>query len=330
MSSTKSSNSDQAIREFSHVVEDGEEGLRLDKMMGVFPGISSRETARRLILQGEVHVNERLGEPSQRMKTGDQVNYRVPPPEEARVPSQQTDLDILFEDKSLIVINKPPGMPMHPGPGHPRDTLVNYLLGHCHDLSGIGGRLRPGIVHRLDMDTSGVVVAAKSDEAHLGLSEQFKARTIHRTYLALLAGSPAASSGVIDLPLDRQKNHRLKRAVREDGKHAVTHWKVLHRWGPFTSVKVKLETGRTHQIRVHMAHQGWPVLGDPLYGKGKHRGLVLDEAVMNALNQFNRQALHATELGFTHPLTGEALSFRRPPPEDMRELETLLASHYPE
>lgn len=326
MSNLKSLSSSQDHPTHGHTVTPEESGTRLDKLMADFPNMVSREMARRLILQGEVRLNDRIGEPAQKVRPGDEIAYRIPPPEEALVPAQKTDLDVLHEDQWLIVINKPAGMTMHPGPGHANNTLVNYLLGHCTDLSGIGGRLRPGVVHRLDKDTSGIVVCAKCDEAHQGLSEQFKARTVLRTYYALTVGSPAQDKGTINQPLDRQKDHWLKRAVSPEGKEAVTRWRVLERIGPFTLMEMKLKTGRTHQIRVHMSHQDWPLLGDPLYGRGRHRGLDLPPGLMETLEKFKRQALHAAELGFIHPMTGEFLKFTRDFPPDMTHiLQTVRA-----
>jgi 23S rRNA pseudouridine1911/1915/1917 synthase len=262
------------------------------------------------------------------VRPGDAIAYRVPPPQATAIPAEQGALAVLHEDPWLIVIDKPPGVAMHPAPGHRRGTLVNLLLGHCTDLSGIGGTLRPGIVHRLDKDTSGVVVVAKTDTAHQALAAQFKAHTIHRLYTALVVGRPPRETGTIDLPVDRHRANRIKRAVMERGKRAVTHWRVLARLGPFTHLALKLETGRTHQIRVHLAHQDWPVLGDPLYGQKRHRGVNLPPRLLEPLEAFRRQALHASELGFTHPASGERLVFRTPPPPDMQAVLTLLEEEF--
>jgi 23S rRNA pseudouridine1911/1915/1917 synthase len=238
-------------------------------------------------------------------------------------------LNILFEDDHLIVLDKPPGMAVHPSPGHEKSTLVHHLLSHCTNLSGIGGVLRPGIVHRLDKDTSGVLVVAKTDLAHQGLSAQFRAHSLERSYTALVVGSPERDRGTIALPVARDTRNRMRQAVREGGRDAVTHWRVERRLGPFTQLKLTLETGRTHQIRVHLAHQNWPVLGDPLYGRGRHRGLELPEPLMTALNGFKRQALHAMSLGFAHPLTSARLFFEAPVPPDFAEIMSAVAAANP-
>jgi len=330
MSSLKSSSSEITEASASvpgrHVATEDESGARVDKVLGDLPDMPSRETARKLILSGRVRLNGRVVEPAHRLHPGDLLEYSVPPPVPVWVEPEPFDLDILHEDSWLLVVNKPPGMPMHPGVGHRTGTLVNHLLHHCKDLSGIAGVLRPGIVHRLDKDTSGVVVVAKNDEAHLSLQAQFKARTTRRTYYALVVGTPAAKSGVVDQPLARENANRIRRAVASNGKQARTHWWVEQQLGPFALMRLKLETGRTHQIRVHMAHEGWPLLGDPLYGKNRHRGLPLEPELMARLEAFRRQALHAAELGFEHPHTGEPMDFSRPLPEDMAELLSLLAA----
>ena len=303
---------------FEQTVSPGADGLRVDQTLAAMPGIASREMARRLILEGAVSLNGKSCEPSKRVKHGDIVSYSIPPPEATAIPAEKGPLEILHEDRSVVVINKQPGLSMHPGPGHRRGTLVNLLLGHCRDLSGIGGSLRPGIVHRLDKDTSGVVVAAKHDAAHQHLAAQFKAHSAHRVYLALTVGRPRGKRGKVETLLDRDPGHRMKRAVRESGKHAVTHWELVRGLGRFALLRLRLETGRTHQIRVHLAHLDIPVLGDALYGMGRHRGLSLAPALATALDALTRQALHASELGFLHPDTEEALKFTAPVPEDMQ------------
>ncbi len=318
MSSLKSTSSSRGADQFDQTVSPEGAGFRLDQTLGGMPGIVSREMARRLILEGAVFLNGKSCEPSKRVKQGDIVSYRLPPPQTSAISAEKGPLDILHEDRSLVVINKPPGLSMHPGPGHRRGTLVNLLLGHCSDLSGIGGSLRPGIVHRLDMDTSGVVVAAKHDAAHQHLAAQFKAHSAHRIYLALTVGKPKGNRGKIETLLERDPGHRLKRAVRDSGKRAVTHWELARGLGRFALLRLRLETGRTHQIRVHLAHLDCPVLGDPLYGKGRHRGLSLPPALATALDVMKRQALHAFELGFVHPDTGKELRFTAPIPGDMQ------------
>ncbi|MEE8554624.1 MAG: RluA family pseudouridine synthase [bacterium] len=321
MSSLRSSNSSAAIAVPRRLhVEREQAGERLDKWLSAQSGIHSREMARRLILEGAVRLNTAPAEPSSRVRPDDLVEYSVPPPRPLDLVPEAKPLDVLYEDDALLVLNKPPGVAMHPSPGHGSGTLVHFLLAHCRNLSGIGGAQRPGIVHRLDKDTSGVLVVAKTDRAHQGLAAQFKAHSIERSYMALVVGAPERNRGTVDLPLGRDPRHRLKQMVRPDGKRAVTHWRVERRLAPFALMRMELETGRTHQIRVHLAHIGLPVLGDPLYGRGRHRGLELPDQLMENLNTFRRQALHAGALGFEHPESGVWLRFRSPLPEDFRRL----------
>jgi 23S rRNA pseudouridine1911/1915/1917 synthase len=308
------------------VVAEADAGQRLDWVLSRKPGIVSRAMAQRLIAEDRVRVGGQPGAPDRAMRSGEVIEYEVPPPRPTGLAPQHGALSILYEDSSLIVLDKPAGLAMHPAPGHPDHTLVNYLLGHCGDLSGIGGEFRPGIVHRLDMDTSGTVVAAKTDEAHQSLAAQFKERTVERTYLALVLGAPQDDKGTIALPLGRHRTHRVKRAVSEHGRRAVTHWWVEQRLPPFCLLRLKLETGRTHQIRVHLAAQEWPVVGDPLYGAAARlKALPLPPAARQTLLAFRRQALHAAELGFTHPATRQRMHFATPVPEDFRALLAVLA-----
>ena len=319
MSSSKSSNSElAALPRHRHVVSAGEGGQRLDLVLSRLPEVISREMARRLIDAGWVSLNQCACKPAARVQAADLIEFAVPAPTLAGVRPQAGPLEILYEDGDLIVVNKPAGLSVHPGPGHPDGTLVNRLLHHCRDLSGIGGVLRPGIVHRLDKDTSGVLVAAKHDLAHQGLAAQFKAHTVHRRYLAITVGVPPRRQGTIDLPLARERSHRLRRGVHPGGKPAVTHYTVRETLGHFALLELRLETGRTHQIRAHLAARDWPVLGDPLYGGRRHRGLTLPETLGALLSAFQRQALHAAELGFIHPVLGSAQRFSSPPPADLQ------------
>ncbi len=334
--------------EHRHTVSPDQAGQRFDRILADLPGVPSRQAALRLIASGHARLiaegSAPLGAPQlgagqlgagqlgaapaapdRKVRVGDIIAYRIPPPQPADTASEPAPADqpliILYEDEWLVVIDKPAGLSMHPGPGHPGGTLVNHLLAHCRDLSGIGGTLRPGIVHRLDKDTSGVLVVAKHDAAHHALAAQFKAHSIHRVYLALVLGAPKAERGTIDLPLARHPQQRVKRAVVTRGKRAVTHWAVERRLGPLTLLRVTLETGRTHQIRVHLAHAGWPVLGDPLYGSPQRvKALKLPEELKTKLLAFPRQALHAAELGFVHPTTGKEMRFRAEMPGEMEEL----------
>jgi len=329
MSSSRSSSSERPAPPAagSFQVTAAEAGRRIDKVLSGRPEIASREMAQRLLREGAARLNGAAAAPAARVAAGDRVDFAVPPPRPSALEPEPAALDVLYEDAALLVLNKPAGLSMHPGPGHPRGTLVHHLLAHCRDLSGIGGELRPGIVHRLDKDTSGVVVVAKTDAAHLGLGAQFRAHSIDRSYLAVVVGRPLRDAGTIDAPLARDPHHRLKRAVLPQGKRAVTHWRVEQRLGAFTLMRLNLETGRTHQIRVHLDSQGWPVLGDPLYGRGRHRGLRLPPELADLLAGFQRQALHASELGFTHPLTGARLHFYAPLPPDLQAVIVALAGH---
>jgi 23S rRNA pseudouridine1911/1915/1917 synthase len=312
------------------------EGLRLDKALAdhapaVGAGRLSRARIQALMAEGAV---TRDGVPTSDLsaKAAPGVAYEisVPPPEAAEPEPQDIPLLVLYEDEHLIVIDKAPGMAAHPAPGTPNGTLVNALLHHCGaSLSGVGGVARPGIVHRLDKDTSGVMVAAKSDAAHQGLSALFAAHDIERTYIALVRGAPEPTQGTVTTQIGRARFDRQRMAVlKAGGREAITHYKVqkvFNAQGPkgprpvAARVACTLETGRTHQIRVHMAHKGAPVLGDPLYGSSPPALAVRDAVEAAGLK---RQALHAAILGFVHPITGEALRFETPPPKDMVTLES--------
>jgi 23S rRNA pseudouridine1911/1915/1917 synthase len=261
----------------------------------------------------------------------------IPEPEPAEPRGEAMALDVVYEDRHLIVVDKPAHLVVHPAAGHAAGTLVNALIAHCGDsLSGIGGVKRPGIVHRLDKGTSGLLVVAKTDAAHQGLSEQFAAHgadgRLLRSYLALVWRKPLRPRGTIEARLGRSRSNRTKIAVvrGEAGRHAVTHYEVLQTFetaaGPVSLIKVALETGRTHQIRVHLAHAGYPVLGDATYASGfKAKGVKLAPRARKALEKLGRQALHAAELGFEHPISGKRLRFASEPPADMRELLSALA-----
>lgn len=275
-----------------------------------------------------------INDPSWRVKLDDEIRLQLPPPVDTRVLGQKIDLDILYEDEALIVLNKAAGMVVHPAPGSPDKTLVNALIAHCGDsLSGIGGEKRPGIVHRLDKDTSGVMVAAKTDKAHHSLSDQFAAHgrdgRMKRLYQAFVWGTILPATGSIDAPIFRAPHNRKKMAVSksERARHAVTHYRHMGSFvdGQVSHVQCELETGRTHQIRVHMAHIGHPVLSDSLYGSGmKSRTKHLTEAQRTALEALQRQALHASAFGFEHPESGEAMYFEADMPDDMRSFADTL------
>ena len=311
-------------------IEPAQAGERLDKTLAdLLPDIS-RARVQALIAEGAVSRDGvAITSGSQKAQPGDH-RLLIPPPAPAEPLPEAIPLTVLYEDAHLIVIDKPAGMAAHPAPGSETGTLVNALLHHCGaSLSGIGGVARPGIVHRLDKDTSGVMVAAKTDAAHAGLSALFATHDIDRVYIALTRGAPSPIKGTVQTQLGRSPNDRKKMAVlRAGGREAVTHYIVEARYGPEAKplagrVSCKLETGRTHQIRVHLASKGAPVLGDALYGSGPVSGPVR-EAIKAA--GLARQALHAAVLGFVHPITGETLRFETPLPPDMTALQRLLAA----
>jgi 23S rRNA pseudouridine1911/1915/1917 synthase len=298
-------------------------GWRLDRALAAAVPTLSRERLKALIRSGAVEARgSAVRDPALKVKGDEALRVAVPGPTPAHNKPQHIPLTILFEDEHLLVVDKAAGLVVHPAAGNFDGTLVNALLHHCAGkLSGIGGVARPGIVHRIDKDTSGLLVVAKTDVAHEGLARQFAARSIDRRYLAIVNGVPNAAGGSIDAPLARSAANRKKIAIVEDGrgKHAVTHWKRLEVLRDAALVECRLETGRTHQVRVHMASIGHPLLGDPVYGRsGKTHGKVLKEL------GFHRQALHAAELGFVHPVAKRRLSFSSPMPPDMQELKRAL------
>ena len=299
-----------------------EDRARLDRLLADHVPALSRSRLKNLIETGRVSIaGETITEPGYRVKPGQAVMLIIPPPVDETPRAQAIPLQVAYEDDDLIVVDKPAGLVVHPAPGNPDRTLVNALLAHCGaSLSGIGGVRRPGIVHRLDKDTSGLMVAAKNDAAHHGLSAQFAARRLSRTYRAVVWGVPRPATGRIAGAIGRDPRNRKRMAVRENGgKPAVTHYRVLNPLDPLWSlVECRLETGRTHQIRVHMAHRGHPLVGDTLYGGARRRGI--DERVRKRLALCPRQALHAAALSFVHPVSGAALAFESPLPDDMHAL----------
>ncbi len=309
-------------------IQENQCGTRLDRfLINATEGVS-RTYLQRLIRDGEVIVNGEVGkQPSYTLRDGDRVCLTLPPPRPLdTVQPERISLDILYEDSHLIVLNKPAGMLVHPANGMNVGTLVNALLAHCTDLSGIGGVERPGIVHRLDKGTSGVLVVAKTDVVHRGLSVQFERHSITRRYVAVVCGVPTETAGTIDTRIARSRRDRRRMTtVETSGRHAATHYAVLEGYSQFALVQLTLETGRLHQIRVHLQHIGHPVVGDAVYG-GEQRALNDADTpeLKQRLAQLKRQALHACVLGFEHPATGEHLTFSAEMPTDMqRLLETL-------
>jgi len=285
-------------------VDSPHSGARLDHYLASHVPSLSRSRLQDLIKQGHVKLNGLTVKPGARLRTGDAIVLREPPPVPATAEAEEIALHVLFEDDDLIVIDKPPGLVVHPAAGHQAGTLVNALLHHCQTLSGIGGEQRPGIVHRLDKETSGCLVAAKSDPAHQALARQFAGREVTKVYLALAAGRFTRRTGVIEAPIGRHPVQRKKMAIVARGRAARTDYRVLAEIEGGALVECTLHTGRTHQIRVHLKHLGHPVLGDEVYGRRAH---------------YPRQMLHAWKLGFAHPRTGEPLSFEAPPPADFRD-----------
>ena len=299
------------------------EGIRLDRCIADLHPEWTRSRTRKLVDGGHVALNDGPAKASAKVHTGDRIVVDEPPAEPLDAEAEDIPLYIIFEDDDLLVIDKPTGLVIHPAAGNPSGTLVNALLHHCTDLSGIGGVERPGIVHRLDKDTTGLLAVAKSDRAHLGLSLAFRNRKVHKTYLSVCYGTPKNSEGVIDAPIDRHPRDRQHMAVVAGGRPARTVYEVRESFGGTSLVECRPVTGRTHQIRVHMAHIGHALIGDPLYAGRQWRGLT-DPQAASACRSFPRQALHAWRLEFTHPVSKETVSFEAPPPDDFEALAALL------
>ena len=323
--------------EYTHTAEITPDlaGERLDKALSVLVPALSRTRLKALMLEGMVEIEgEMITDPSASVMEGDTYTITVPAPDDPIPASEDIKLDIIHEDDDIVVINKPAGLVVHPGPGHASATLVNALIHHCgSSLSGIGGVKRPGIVHRLDKDTSGVMVAAKNDAAHRSLSEQFSAHSITRRYIAIATGCPKPLTGIISTLIIRNPHNRKKMTTSDTkGKEAVTFYNVKEILGPAgqagaSLVECTLKTGRTHQVRVHMAHIGHPLIGDQTYGRGRVPKILKDTPAGDAIARFPRQALHAAHLGFVHPKTweslaktGERMEFTSPMPNDMEKL----------
>ncbi|MGN1386362.1 MAG: RluA family pseudouridine synthase [Bacillus sp. (in: firmicutes)] len=288
-------------------VDETHKGVRIDKFISTVNEEMSRTQVQQLIKEDHVRVNGQPVKTNYKCQLNDEVAVSIPEPVELNIEAEDMDLDIYYEDEDVLVVNKPKGMVVHPAPGHTSGTLVNGLMAHCKDLSGINGVMRPGIVHRIDKDTSGLLMVAKNDMAHESLVDQLVEKSVTRKYTAIVHGVIQHSHGTIDAPIGRDKKDRQSQAVTPDGKNAVTHFEVLERFNDFTLVECQLETGRTHQIRVHMKYIGYPLAGDPKYGPKK----TLD---------IGGQALHAGVLGFVHPRTKEYMEFNAPLPEYFAQL----------
>lgn len=294
------------------IITENEAGMRADVALAQLLEIT-RSNMQKLLEEGRAVRGQKVIKSNYRVKAGEEILVNLPEPQPLDVQPEDIPLDIIYEDDDVVVVNKARGMVVHPAAGNYNGTLVNALLYHCKNLSGINGVIRPGIVHRLDKDTSGIMICAKNDSAHLSLSEQIQSKTAQRTYIAVVRGNVKNDSGIIETQIARDKNDRKKMAVvTEGGRQAITEYEVAERFGKYTVVKCRLKTGRTHQIRVHMEYLGYPLVGDPKYSPMKTPFAI------------NGQALHSLTLSFTHPRTGERLTFEAPLPEDMKKILTRL------
>ena len=291
------------------IVNENDKGKRLDIYIAENFNELSRTMIKKLIESNNILVNDKSEKVSYKVQANDNISIDVPEAKETKLKAQEIPLDIIYEDSDIIVVNKPKGMVVHPANGNPDGTLVNAILSICkNSLSGIGGELRPGIVHRLDKDTSGLIIVAKNDKAHINMSEQIKERNVKKTYIALVRGNVPEEEATINMPIGRSTKDRKKMAVTKNGKQAITHFKVLKRYSKYTLLEIKIETGRTHQIRVHMAEIGYPVVGDAVYSSGK--------------NEFGieGQMLHAYKLEFMHPITNKHMELTAPLPQYFEEI----------
>lgn len=308
-----------------HITSDSA-NQRIDKFLSSYDSTLSRSFIQRLIDNGSVTVNGKFAKSSYKLKEGDEIKIEIPELEPSTVKPEPIPLDILYEDDSVIVVNKPAGMVVHPAAGYGSGTLVNALLYHCRNtLSGIGGIERPGIVHRLDKDTSGLLMVAKDDFTHNHLSKQLKDRTIVRKYLALVKGNIKEDSKKIEIPIGRHVSDRKKMSIKtKRGRIAITEFTVMERFGDYTLLEIRLKTGRTHQIRVHLSAIGHPVAGDKIYGKSSRPTIVGAPKAQSSDFLIPRQMLHATILGFIHPKTGKYLEFNAQLPDDMKDILIFL------
>lgn len=300
---------------FNHIVTEEQAKQRLDKLLTELNGDLSRSQIQTWIEEGHVKVNDILAKANYKVLVDDEITWEIPEVKPLEIEAENIPLDIVYEDSDLLVVNKARGMVVHPSAGHGSGTLVNALLHHCDDLSGIHGVERPGIVHRIDKDTSGLLVVAKNDKAHIGLSKQFANREVERKYVALVHGEIPHETGMIDAPIGRDPKNRQRMAVVDNGKPAITHFNVLERFPEYTYIECRLETGRTHQIRVHMRYIEFPLVGDPLYGPRKTMDL-------------GGQALHAISIGFIHPITKEEMKFDSEIPAYFQDTLDLIQKKY--
>jgi 23S rRNA pseudouridine1911/1915/1917 synthase len=308
---------------FSLIVGMNDLGSRLDCVVTAHLDGCSRNRVNALIRNGSILVNDCRKKSSYCMKPGDRIMGRIPLPESTTLQAEPIDINILFEDRDIIVVNKKAGMVVHPAPGHMTGTMANALLYHCPDIEGTGNEVRPGIVHRLDKDTSGVIVVAKNSNAHIRLCRQFEQRTIHKEYLALVYGNVRSESGEIELPIGRHPTDRTRMAVvqGDKGRHALTLWRVEKRFAGLTLLAVILKTGRTHQIRVHCASMHHPIVGDVTYSSAKvFRNFKNTPSILHSLQSVGRQMLHAHRMTLEHPVSGETMAFEAPLPDDMSVL----------
>jgi len=317
----------EQCKHFSFQVTAKDQGRRLDQFLAETNLHLSRSQAKNLIEKHHILLNQKPAKPSAHIKTGDLVSGTLPEPKPLSLNPEPLPLTILYEDSSIIVVDKASGMVVHPAYGNPSGTLVNALLHHCKDLAGINGVLRPGIVHRLDKDTSGVMVAAKDDEAFQHLTKQFKNRTVDKVYLAIVYGKFNKDEGLIDSSIGRHPSQRKRMSTRtKRGRSAITRWRKIEEFNNCTLLEIFPQTGRTHQIRVHLSSIGHPVLGDPLYGRKGRPETIHDPGLKECVKKLNRQALHAQRLEFIHPRTGDRVQFTSPIPRDMGEVLECLRS----
>ena len=294
---------------YKYIVKNESQGKRLDKYVTEQNTEITRTAVQRLIDEKNILVNGKEQKASYKVNENDVVEVEVPEPKKIEIKAEDIPIEVIYEDSDIVVVNKPKGMVVHPGNGNLDGTLVNAIMAKCEgSLSGIGGEIRPGIVHRIDKDTSGLLIVAKNDKAHVNLSEQIKEHKVKKTYIALVRGVVRENEATIDMPIGRSKTDRKKMAVCKDGKNAVTHIKVLKRWEHYTLLQVNIETGRTHQIRVHLSYIGYPIIGDYTYSNGKNEFGVVG------------QCLHAQKLEFKHPITNKIMELEAPLPEYFQEI----------